>query len=412
MAAESHTSGSRHTRSAEGRITRNWIRQYPHPQSTNPQIVSHVPECFLPHKGTLYGVAARSPNDIWAVGVRYEFNNQGVGINHPLTLHWDGYCWHEIPSPMVGDGAELFAVAVVPPDEAWAVGVFEALVNGNPVIRTLAMKWTPNAGWQVSPSQFVGDVSYLWGVSGTAATDVWAVGHFEDQNLQTLVQHWDGQAWTLVSSPNVGGQFTGNTLAAVTSLAVDEVWAVGEGAGHTLVEHWDGQHWTIVESPDAPDDETDQFKGGPANGLWGVAAASPQAIWSVGAYKSLKLNSEALALRGDPQHWEYIPHPTFPKAKPPDQHSLRGVAIDSLGHAWAAGEAHIGAGPWTALIAHWTGASWHVSFGANIGPLAGVLRGVAALAANDVWAVGWYVIQNIQVCLIQHWDGNSWTQFP
>ncbi len=63
--------------------------------------------------------------------------------------------------------------------------------------------------WETIPSAG-GDV--LYGVSGRAADDVWAAGY---TNVATgtagLIQHWDGNQWHLLPSPNPGldNQFSG-----------------------------------------------------------------------------------------------------------------------------------------------------------------------------------------------------------
>ena len=56
-------------------------------------------------------------------------------------------------------------------------------------------------------------------VAATSASDAWAVGFQNDNNLngsRTLIQHWNGTAWTTVISPNPGsansiGCINGNT---------------------------------------------------------------------------------------------------------------------------------------------------------------------------------------------------------
>jgi hypothetical protein len=76
--------------------------------------------------------------------------------------------------------------------------------------------------------------------------------------LLTLTEHWNGSAWSIISSPNPAGA-TSSALqgaAAVPHEADDEdggVWAVGgdtlNGASFTLIEHWNGVKWRIVLSP-------------------------------------------------------------------------------------------------------------------------------------------------------------------
>jgi len=68
---------------------------------------------------------------------------------------------------------------------------------------------------------------------------------------QTLIEHWDGAAWTVVPSPNVAG--FSNVLGAVRAASPTDIWAVGEsfstGVDQTLILHWNGHTWTQVASP-------------------------------------------------------------------------------------------------------------------------------------------------------------------
>ena len=43
-----------------------------------------------------------------------------------------------------------------------------------------------------------------------------------------------------------------------------------------------------------------------------------------------------------------------------------------------------------------------------------VLNAVAAISANNVWAVGYFTDDstNVQQTLTAHWDGTGWTQVP
>src|SRR5262249_23273250 len=101
----------------------------------------------------------------------------------------------------------------------------------------------------------------------------------------TLVEHWNGSTWTIVPSPNVPPQRTGLTvrdlLTGVTALGPSNVGAVGysidvaSGSGEpnkSLVEHWNGSAWTIVPSPNPQGH----------NPLTGIAAISASDIWAVG----------------------------------------------------------------------------------------------------------------------------------
>ena len=125
----------------------------------------------------------------------------------PLVEHWDGRAWSVVSAPHVGSGSELHAVAATGSDDVWAVGY---------------------SNWPTAPFS------------------------------RTLVEHWDGTTWRIVTSPNPGAEV--DSLFAVTAIASDDAWVVGEQTDNqfvppvTLAEHWDGSEWTIVPTPNpAPD---------------------------------------------------------------------------------------------------------------------------------------------------------------
>jgi hypothetical protein len=83
----------------------------------------------------------------------------------------------------------------------------------------------------------------------------WAVGErfaANDVN-RTLIERWDGTAWTRVSSPNPGLQ--DDQLIGAAAPDATHAFAVGgrfalDGRSRTLVEQWDGTSWSVVPSPD------------------------------------------------------------------------------------------------------------------------------------------------------------------
>ena len=66
----------------------------------------------------------------------------------------------------------------------------------------------------------------MWAVGYTITTDG------TNQPDRTLIEHWNGSTWSVVASPNVGGN--DNLLNGVA--AAGDVWAVGSSDvfAHTL----------------------------------------------------------------------------------------------------------------------------------------------------------------------------------
>src|SRR5438067_2985569 len=132
--------------------------------------------------------------------------------------------------------------------------------------------------WSVVPSPNGSSTSGLSGVAVVSASDIWAVGSSGNQRSggQTLIEHWNGSSWSVVTSANPGSIY--NTLYGVTAISATNVWAVGyyvntTGVTQTLIEHWNGTSWSVVKSPS------------PATGnneLFSVSAASASSIWAVG----------------------------------------------------------------------------------------------------------------------------------
>src|SRR5689334_3789544 len=62
---------------------------------------------------------------------------------------------------------------------------------------------TPSCGlaWQIVPTS---NATALYGVAAVTATDVWAVGQDYTAGSLTLTMHWNGSAWSVVPSPNIG----------------------------------------------------------------------------------------------------------------------------------------------------------------------------------------------------------------
>jgi hypothetical protein len=209
------------------------------------------------HLSAVDGVAS---NDVWAVGHYYDRNL----FSRTLILHWNGASWSVAPNNNCGFG-ELSGISVLSATNIWAIG-------GSLTCHYDGTSWTLVPSPQPRPEY--NEIGYpLEDVSGAAPNDVWAVGarvidNFKFLTFQSLIEHWDGTAWTAdYNQP-------GSTLRGVEAISSDDVWAVGtQSFGGTLILHWDGGSWTTVPSPN-PDN------GGDLNGIDAVAADD---LWAVGA---------------------------------------------------------------------------------------------------------------------------------
>src|SRR5215472_5394461 len=182
--------------------------------------------------------------------------------------------WSVQPSPNVPHYSDYLAhVAATSGSNAWAVGEYFSTGTG----RTLVEHWDGQR-WSVQPSPSAGSAAGLAGVAATSASSAWAVGFSATGSTgtnRTLIEHWDGQRWAVQPSPNVGSGR--NDLTGVAATSASNAWAVGyvfRGSGvQTLIEHWDGQRWAVQSSPG--------LSGQPSD-LYGVTAISASSAWAVG----------------------------------------------------------------------------------------------------------------------------------
>src|SRR5207302_445786 len=128
----------------------------------------------------------------------------------------------------------------------------------------------------------------LHGVTCSNATDCWAVGTSHAGNLsaffQTFIVHWDGTSWSVTPSPNTGSTLE-NGLNSVTCTSSTNCWATGYGRtsatnqpAQTMIQHWDGNTWSIVPAPDVTTAAD--------NILTAVTCSGANDCWSVGYYDS------------------------------------------------------------------------------------------------------------------------------
>ena len=200
----------------------------------------------------------------------------------------------------------------------------------------------------------------------------------------------------LVSSPNVERY---NKLAATAVVADDDVWAVGfsvmqENTNtvpyHALIEHWDGVRWTIVAAP------TPQF----SSELLGISAVAANDVWAVGfnAPQSGFVPPQPLIEHWDGSEWTVVPSPN-----PNGWSWLNAVAAVASNDVWAVGQSRS-----EAVFMHWDGSEWTVVPSPDN---AGQRFAITAVASDDIWSSGRGRFDNSGI--FTHWDGMSWnTVFP
>jgi hypothetical protein len=311
----------------------------------------------------LYDVTAISSSSAWAVGKHYYAESPGA--ESTLAEHWNGTAWEVVPTPNATDvvngtaknqGNRLNAVTAISGSNIWAVGAHGTIGEN-------------------SEATFV--------------------------PLKTLVEHWNGTAWQIITSPNVGT--TRNELNGLVAFSASNIWAVGSYSngsldGHhdrPLAAHWNGTAWKTVAVPSY----------GTSSRLYGVAKIpGTSKLWAVGEYEKVNATtgaqtSGALIEKWNGSSWSVA-------ATTSNSEKLNSVTAISSSSAFAVGDS----------VMRWNGTSWNVMSNAlpsNNG-YAAELESVTRAPNGNLLAAGWRIDpQTLDYStVIERWDGSTWSVVP
>src|SRR5690348_14745080 len=102
-----------------------------------------------------------------------------------------------VGSPNPGAANSIGALVAFAPADVWAIGTASSPSYAGCHSRTLTARWD-GAGFAEVPSAATPICASVNGASGTAATDIWAVGSAND-GRDTSIRHWNGTAWSIVA---------------------------------------------------------------------------------------------------------------------------------------------------------------------------------------------------------------------
>lgn len=331
----------------------------------------------------LLGITAISANDVWTVG--WAQDPQGPQyVKRTLIEHFDGSTWNIVqsPNPQNDINSVLHSVSGKAANDVWAVG---ASHNGRLPSRTLIEHWD-GTQWSIvsSPSPDT-QFNELRGVAAVSANDVWAVGYRggtkTETPIETLILHWDGARWSQVPSPNISGG--ANQLFGVTAIAANDIWAVGFAGGAPLAMRWNGSVWSIV--PVEPNGGLRSEK------LTAVSGADGNEVWAVGDGKGIFTNQTFATIRHwDGARWTEKVCRAASASNPPDGYEgggpdayFTGVAAAAINDVWVVGVR--GSGP---TILHWDGQAWTTVSHPRAFPNSATLRAVTTSSGGNVWSAG------------------------
>jgi hypothetical protein len=293
-----------------------------------------------------------------------------------------------VSSPNKGtSNNQLLGVTAAAAGSIWSVGYYQSALCSCSQ-RTLGEHWN-GTGWSVvftpNPATGSGDYDVLQASAADSSSDVWAVGYSGNVGAaadKSLIEHWNGTAWSVVASPN---PYTTQDLYGVAVVSPSDAWAVGQWFNYSpyghgaLIEHWNGTTWSKVPNP-------------ATTGLYAVTALASNNVWAVGSAQILHWNGSVWSIVNSPSGSYY----------------LRSVTAVSASNIWAVGYQEIASGEgyyYQSLVEHWDGASWkQVPDAAPYPATSNILNGVTALSAGSVWAVG----TANGLSFVEKWNGTQW----
>ena len=344
---------------------------------------------------------------VWSLGLSpMRPGSKAVNTQTPIVTPVPGWQIVASPNQSTTQDNELGGVTCVSASDCWAVGNYYTGTN----YQTLIEHWDGIAWTMVaSPNSSTTDTNLLHGVTCTSANDCWAVGKYKlPANVadQTLIEHWDGNSWSTTVSANTAPVLN-NTLQDVTCISASDCWAIGSaadaisGVDQILTEHWDGNAWTVVSAP--------------ATGEWdyltSIKCTSPGSCWAVGTgIDGGTGQTKSLVARWDGSSWALVDLPN----PPPLPNTLSGLTCNSENDCWAAGTRDPGPGyGYATHIEHWDGNSWSVVPSPNTSPTRNnFLYSVTCASAVECWAIGMAYNGIAEQTLAEHWDGNEWSIAP
>jgi hypothetical protein len=354
----------------------------------------------------LSGVSCPSASSCLVAGWSRDSNK----IPHTVAYVWDGTAWAAAPAPqhqVLED--TLSGVTCQSASFCTAVGFHTSGPFSHELTQTLAESWNGST-WSVvpSPSHFQNgaeNYSALGAVSCLSASSCTAVGNWEadaadNDAEQSLVESWDGSAWSLVTSPDKGTFTDGNDLTGVSCVSASFCTAVGfyfpnglNNEAKTLVETWNGTKWSVVPSP----------VDGVESSLASVSCVSASSCTAVGSFVASEGDGPGpLAESWNGSTWSIV-------LDSPNVGSLSGVSCVSASSCTAVGSSGTNR---STLIESWDGTTWSVVTSPNSGSGDNELDSVSCVSATSCTAVGSSSAEDNLIAtstLVESWDGTTWS---
>jgi hypothetical protein len=321
------------------------------------------------------------------------------GVPAKASAQGEVTAWSMVSSPNEDGSNWLQAVDASASDNAWAVGFY---LGTDGVYETLSERWDGSAWTLVATPNVGANDDWLNGVAAVSPSEAWAVGYTAGDpatyTSTTLVEHWTGSAWSVVPSPNPSTDplYGANQLNDVRAFAPNDVWAAGwqwvPSGSAPLIERWDGRRWRVSKTPNTGFKELHALDG-----------TSSRDIWAVGFGRTFSDGTQSLIMHWNGSTWAVVPTPKLSV-----DNYLNDVSVISPTDGWAAGYTippNLDIQPY---YLHWNGSVWAVVSSPYLSSTHNYLTSIAAASSDLVYAAGYRTVNDQVVTFVERWDGTQW----
>lgn len=258
--------------------------------------------------------------------------------------------------------------------------------------------------------------TYLNDIVIPAANDVWAVGYsfsvvggaFE---FRTYGQHCVDVVCTRADLPSREGAPATNFLYGIDAASPSDLWTVGYSRdpgqpGITLAIRYDGSTWRIVGTPNPA--------GSFSSVLNSVVALSASSAFAVGSFEDPNGNvTRPLAMQWNGIAWSLVEVPAVAGCTGPNILN----DVDAVGTTlYVAGTCRTASGQDSGFVLARSGARWRIEVGPGdpVLPVPSALQSITAVPGGGIWAVGTSYDLPAQTAagITIRRTGSGWTSLP
>jgi hypothetical protein len=260
-----------------------------------------------------------------------------------LVQHFDGTVWSVVPSPSPGAQQNiLYGVAAITDSDVWAVGGQQ---DSNGLWQTLTEHWD-GSQWSVVKAVDAGvNGNQFYAVKAVATNDVYAVGQQAGSGFpnQALIEHWNGGSWSVITGPT-------DASASALPLGVTATASSVAVAGQQESDSAPYTTYVAAGAPNSLSLQTTPNAGSGENDLFAAATATDGSTWAVGwAIDPATGNHNPLALQGVNGVWSLVPSPSFGVGS---DSGFAAITAIPGGGLWAVGVTATSKSSYSALIEH------------------------------------------------------------